>query len=154
MDCSLPGSSVHRILQARILGWVAIPLSRGTSWPRDWTWTSCIAGRFLPPGNPAANNSPHTLNLVREAVSISWLSWKPFTSSRYFHLGWHLPQFQSHLQIFISWSCSSIRELLDSLSSFSSQVCRSHPSSEALNSFSSLTDQKPRRTSYPNISQG
>ena len=35
MDCSPPGSSVHRILQARILEWVAISFSRGSSWPRD-----------------------------------------------------------------------------------------------------------------------
>ena len=35
MDCSLPGSSVHRIFQARILEWVAIPYSRGSSQPRD-----------------------------------------------------------------------------------------------------------------------
>ena len=34
-DCSLPGSSVHRILQATILEWVAIPFSRGSSQPRD-----------------------------------------------------------------------------------------------------------------------
>ena len=37
MDYSLPGSSFHRILQARILEWVSIPLYRGTSWPRDQT---------------------------------------------------------------------------------------------------------------------
>ena len=47
MDCSLPGSSVHRILQARILEWVAISFSRGSSWPRDQTWIPCIEGRFL-----------------------------------------------------------------------------------------------------------
>ena len=44
VDCSPPGSSVHGILQARILEWVAIPFSRGSSWPRDWTQVSCIAG--------------------------------------------------------------------------------------------------------------
>ena len=44
VDYSPPGSSVHGILQARILDWVAIPFSRGSSWPRDWTWVSCIAG--------------------------------------------------------------------------------------------------------------
>ena len=43
MDCSLPGSSVHRILQARILEWVAMPSSRGSSSPRDRTQVSCIA---------------------------------------------------------------------------------------------------------------
>ena len=47
MDCSPPVSSVHGILQARILEWTAIPFSRGSSWPRDWTWVSCIAGRFF-----------------------------------------------------------------------------------------------------------
>ena len=47
VDCSLPGSSVHGILQARILEWVAIPFSRGSSQPRDQTWVSCIAGRFF-----------------------------------------------------------------------------------------------------------
>ena len=41
MDCSPPGSSVHEILQARILEWVAIPFSRGSSQLRDPTWVSC-----------------------------------------------------------------------------------------------------------------
>ena len=45
--CSRPGSSVHGILQARILERVAIPFSRGSSQPRDQTWVSCIAGRFF-----------------------------------------------------------------------------------------------------------
>ena len=45
--CSPPGSSVHWTLQARILEWVAIPFSRESSWPRDWTWVSCISGRFF-----------------------------------------------------------------------------------------------------------
>ena len=40
------GSSVHRILQARIPEWVAIPFSSRSSQPRDRTWVSCIAGRF------------------------------------------------------------------------------------------------------------
>ena len=47
MNCSLPGSSAHGILQARILEWVAIPFSRGSSWPRDWSWVPYIAGRFF-----------------------------------------------------------------------------------------------------------
>ena len=47
MDCSLPGSSVHGILQARILEWVAFPFSRGPSPPRDQIQVSCIAGRFF-----------------------------------------------------------------------------------------------------------
>ena len=47
IDCSLPGSSVHRISQAKILEWVAISFSRGSSRLRDQTWVSCIAGRFF-----------------------------------------------------------------------------------------------------------
>ena len=47
MDCSPPGSSVHGILQARIVEWVIIPFSKGSSRPRDQTQVSCIAGRFF-----------------------------------------------------------------------------------------------------------
>ena len=46
-DYSLPGSSVHRILQAGVLEWVAIPLVRGSSQPRDRIQVSCIAGRVF-----------------------------------------------------------------------------------------------------------
>ena len=60
MDCSLPGSSIHGILQVRTLEWVAMPSSRGFSQPRDWTCVSyvyCIdwqAGSLplAPPGKP------------------------------------------------------------------------------------------------------
>ena len=45
VDCSPPGSSVHGILQARILEWVAISFSKGSSQPRDRTQVFCIAGR-------------------------------------------------------------------------------------------------------------
>ena len=47
MDCSPPGSSVHVISQARILKWVAISSSRGSSWPRDRTLVSCICRWIL-----------------------------------------------------------------------------------------------------------
>ena len=61
MDCSLPGSSVHGILQARVLEWVASPFSRGPSRPKDRTCISCI-GRFF------------TIWATREALHISnWL---------------------------------------------------------------------------------
>ena len=46
-DCSPPGSSVHGILQARILEWVAMPSSRESSQPRDQTRVSCMAGGFF-----------------------------------------------------------------------------------------------------------
>ena len=47
MHCSPPGSSVHGILQTRIMECVAISFSRGSSWPRDQTQVSWIAGRFF-----------------------------------------------------------------------------------------------------------
>ena len=47
MDCSPLGSSIHGIVQGRILEWVAISLSSGSSQPRNWTWVSCIACKFF-----------------------------------------------------------------------------------------------------------
>ena len=47
MDCSQPRFSVHGILQAKILEWVAIPFSRGSAQPRDHTQVSLIAGGFF-----------------------------------------------------------------------------------------------------------
>ena len=50
LNCSLLGSSVHGILQARILEWVTMPFSKGSSQPRDWTHTSyisCVNRRVL-----------------------------------------------------------------------------------------------------------
>ena len=47
MDCSLPGSSVHGILQARMLEWVAIYSSRGSSQRRNRIWLSNVTGRFF-----------------------------------------------------------------------------------------------------------
>ena len=57
MDYRLPGFSVHGISQARILEWVAILFSRGSSQPMDQTHISCMAGRFFatePPGKPGS----------------------------------------------------------------------------------------------------
>ena len=42
MECNLPGSSIHGPLQAKILKWVAMPSSMGSSWPRDWTFVPYI----------------------------------------------------------------------------------------------------------------
>ena len=42
-DCSTPGSSVQGILPERMLDWVAMPFSRGSSRPRDWTHVSCVS---------------------------------------------------------------------------------------------------------------
>ena len=47
MDHSPPGSSAHGISRAGLLGWVAMPFSRGSSWPGDGSCISCTAGRFF-----------------------------------------------------------------------------------------------------------
>ena len=55
MECSPPGSSVHEITQARILEWVAISFSGGSSWPRNRTHVPCTTGGFFtaePLGKP------------------------------------------------------------------------------------------------------
>ena len=59
MDCSTQAPLSMGILQARILKWVAMSSSRGSSWPRDWTHVSCIAGGFFiaePPGKPVISH--------------------------------------------------------------------------------------------------
>ena len=66
-DCSPPGSSVSGILQARILEWVAISFSRGSSWPRDQTWVSCFAGRFF---TVWATREAPGMSLGRGAISL------------------------------------------------------------------------------------
>ena len=58
IDCSLPGFSVHEILQARILGWVAISFSKGSSAIRDGTHISCIS-------------------YIGRLVLYNWATWKP-----------------------------------------------------------------------------
>ena len=73
MDCSLPGSSIHGILQAWILKWVAISSSRRSSWPTGWTWVLCIMGGLFttePPGRP--QNTLHVPNV--EYLSYIYLS--------------------------------------------------------------------------------
>ena len=62
MDCSPPGSSVHGVLQARILEWVAIPFSRGSSQPRDWMQASSVAGRWFT--SWATREAPSIIHIV------------------------------------------------------------------------------------------
>ena len=56
MDCSLPGSSVHGILQAKILEWFAMSSSRESSQPRDQSWVSGIAGGIFTTETPGKPN--------------------------------------------------------------------------------------------------
>ena len=74
MDCSPPNFSVHGILQARILEWVAIPFCRRSSWPRDWTQFSHIAGRFFIQESPGrAISSVQLLSHVRLFATL-WIA--------------------------------------------------------------------------------
>ena len=69
------GSSVHGILQARILEWIAIPFCRGSSQPRDRTRVSCIAGRFFTAEPKKANARgtlwPSSLSLWKQEINLS-----------------------------------------------------------------------------------
>ena len=76
MDCSPPGSSVHGILQARILEWVAMPSSRACSWPRYGTWVSCIAGRFLTVWATREASFPDYPDYPYPKLMIFWLDHK------------------------------------------------------------------------------
>ena len=80
--CNPTDYTVHGILQARILEWVAIPFSRGSSQPRNWTQVSHIAGRFLPAepqGKPNQGSNPCSLKARHRALTtgppenFSWL---------------------------------------------------------------------------------
>ena len=78
MDCSPPGSSDHGILRARILEWVAMPSSRGSCWPRNWTHVSCVSciagGLFTaePPKKP--NQLQKEMKSLRRVISLSLAS--------------------------------------------------------------------------------
>ena len=67
MDTSPPGSSVHGILQAKILEWVAISFSRGSSPPRDQTQSLTLQADSLPSESPGKPNRP--INIAFQAVS-------------------------------------------------------------------------------------
>ena len=76
MDCSLPGSSLHGIFQARILKWVAISFSRGSSWSRDGTRISCIGGRFFTTQLPGKSILKYEWKSLRHV----WLFAAPWNS--------------------------------------------------------------------------
>ena len=77
MDCSPLGSSVHGILQARIMEWVAKPFSRASSQPRDWIWVSCMKVNYLPSDPPRKSQTPEktppTLLSRDQVANIRWI---------------------------------------------------------------------------------
>ena len=91
MDCSLPDSSVHWILQAKTLEWVAIPFSRGSSRPRNQNWISHIEGGFF------------TIWATREALLLIIF----FSVNLHIHMGLWLLNKICPLKLFIlipSWN--------------------------------------------------
>ena len=96
MDCSPPGSSFHGILQAKILEWVANPFSRGSSWLRNQTQVSCIAGGFF---KVWATSSVQPLSGV-------WLFPTPWTAAH-----------QTTLSITNSWSLVKLMSIELAISS-------------------------------------
>ena len=79
MNCSPPGFFVYGIFHARILEWVAISSFRGSSPPRDWTWISCIAGRFF---TACAIGKVHLINFSSvQSLRCVWLFATPWTAA-------------------------------------------------------------------------
>ena len=78
---SLPGSSAHRILQARIQEWAANPFSRGSSQPWNQTWVSCITGRFFT--NWATREAPYKIR-GKTIVHYKWFI--EYKNKQYFYL--------------------------------------------------------------------
>ena len=104
MDCSPPGSSVPGLLQARILEWVAILFSGGSSWPRDRTWDSCTAGRLF---TTEPLEKPY-LQLSESLMNCPWLKWKIKKNSIWkkkkigYHSGATESEFQSRNHLLLS----------------------------------------------------
>ena len=105
MDCSLPGSSVHGIFQARILKWASISFSRGSSPLRDQTWVSCIAGRcFAVWATREAWKKAYILKFLGRSASIKVRRKKT---------GWQRSSLSCR-QILILWSSDSSACSMDS----------------------------------------
>ena len=73
VDCSPPGSSIHGILQERILEWVATSFSRGSSWPMERTRVSCIAGRLFPNWATREDSRHFKISLIRTFLVVQRL---------------------------------------------------------------------------------
>ena len=85
IDCSLPGSSVHELLQARVLEWIASPLSRGSSQPRDRIQVSRITGGFFTVW--ATREAQYCQKLIiKEGVGSAGAGNPPMNTHSYFSL--------------------------------------------------------------------
>ena len=116
MNCIPPGSSVHGILQARILEWVAISSSRGSSGPRDWgrlSCVSCIGRQILCPLSHLGSSVVLWVFLIKE----NWTHWRlMFVAGKAEQLFWkdNLPErkpasFETNPWSHILWVAEEIR---------------------------------------------
>ena len=90
VDCSLPGSSLHGILQAGILEWVAISFSRGSAQPRDRTRVSCVGG--------GCYNLWATKDMFLESQMLFWLRKPKLALSMYYYIKIEFPFLLMKLQ--------------------------------------------------------
>ena len=115
----LPGFSVHGIFQTRVLEWVAISFSRGSSWPRDQTQVCCIAGRHyaISPRLPVlvilifknlsilcATSYLYASSLILENLLFFWFLF-PFASIGY---GWFFDKYYLNLLSMMGKSCNVV----------------------------------------------
>ena len=114
IDCSLQSSSVCEILQARILEWVAMPFSRGSSWPRDRTcisYASCIAGGFS------------TTSATWEAPKILHAQWSLCTTAtELVHSRAWVPQLERSPRTTNREACAPQRKLSAATKTWHSQI--------------------------------
>ena len=156
MDCSLPGSSIHEIFQARILEWVAISYSRRSSQPRDWTRVSCIVGRlFIVWATKEVHYKWHFLffsisnNLYRDITDFNILFYlKPCFSSIQFSQSLVSDSLRPHGLQHARLPCPSPTHKTCSNSSPSSQWCYPTISSSVV-PFSSCLQSFPAPGSFP-----
>ena len=97
MDCSPPGSSVHGVLQARILEWVAMPFFKGSFWPRDGTMfllSPALAGRFL------------TISTTWEALILNITYQLPFFKKKNYCFSFHYNFFQIKMYTMCYLTCN------------------------------------------------
>ena len=118
MNYSPPGSSVHRVLQARILEWVAMPSSRRSSWPRDRTQVSHLAGRFFTIwATGEALGIAQTKILLRKEMAAKLGVWAPVKTqereARWDQLSENKPFSENHWYnaALLSWMAKTMAEL-------------------------------------------
>ena len=119
MDCSPPGSSVHGIFQARILEWVAISFSRGSSRPRNQTqvsWKSpALTGGFFTtksPGKPPVNSrcSVNATSSFRSLGEFKFVAVQSLSRARLFSTPWTAAR-QASLSFTLSRSLLKLRSI-------------------------------------------